>query len=103
MSTTLAEPGTILVSTWGYDQTNVDFYEVTRATQHTLWMRPLAKRAGEATSSMSRYVSPRPGEYVGAEMRRRPVAGASGLRVSIDSCSQAQAWDGKPVHETSWA
>ena len=34
MSTTLAEPGTILVSTWGYDQTNVDFYEVTRATQH---------------------------------------------------------------------
>ena len=103
MNDTLAAPGTVLVSTWGYDQTNVDFFEVTRATRHTLWLRPIAVKRGETTTDLSGYVLPQPGKYIGAELRRRPIAGAADLRVAIDSVAHARPWDGAPVHETRWA
>ena len=35
------EPGAILVSSWGYDQTNVDYYLVTRTTDKTCWILPM--------------------------------------------------------------
>src|SRR5579872_670440 len=32
------EPGAILYSSWGYDQTNIDFYLVTRSTKSSAWI-----------------------------------------------------------------
>lgn len=31
--------GKILVSTWGYDQTNVDFFKVVRETPSSVWLQ----------------------------------------------------------------
>lgn len=51
------EPGAILYSSWGYDQTNVDFYMVTRTTQASAWIVPMSARETE-TGFMSGYSIP---------------------------------------------
>lgn len=35
------EPGAILYSSWGYDQTNIDYYMVTRTTKSSAWIVPM--------------------------------------------------------------
>jgi len=35
------EPGAILYSSWGYDQTNIDYYMVTRCTAKSAWIVPM--------------------------------------------------------------
>jgi hypothetical protein len=39
------KPGDVYVSTWGYDQTNVDFYEVVRVTASKAELRPIGSCA----------------------------------------------------------
>lgn len=37
------EPGAILYSSWGYDQTNIDYYMVTRTTEKSCWVLPMTQ------------------------------------------------------------
>ena len=60
----IIEPGAILYSSWGYDQTNVDFYMVTRTTKASAWIVPMGSHetqegfmSGKATPTEPRYVS----------------------------------------------
>ena len=46
------EPGAILCSSWGYDQTNVDYYVVTRTTRASAWIVPMTAHE-EPTGFMS--------------------------------------------------
>jgi hypothetical protein len=53
------EPGAILYSSWGYDQTNIDFYMVTRCTKASAWIMPMTSRIAESApgySPMSEHV-----------------------------------------------
>lgn len=36
--------GKILVSTWGYDQTNVDFYKVVRESESFVWLQKIGNK-----------------------------------------------------------
>ncbi len=51
------EPGAILYSSWGYDQTNVDWYMVTRTTRASAWIVPMAAHE-EQTGFMSGQATP---------------------------------------------
>jgi len=53
---TKIEPGAILYSSWGYDQTNIDFYYVTRATAKSCWIVPMSSCLVEQTGFMSETV-----------------------------------------------
>lgn len=67
--------GDILVSSWGYEQTNIDYYEVTALIgQCMVELREIAQMR-EDTAFMQGKCCPKPGEYVGEPIRRR--AGAS--------------------------
>jgi hypothetical protein len=44
--------GDIVTNSWGYDQTNVDWYRVTRITAHFVWLQPIAAHV-EETGFMS--------------------------------------------------
>ncbi|WP_425543433.1 hypothetical protein, partial [Microbacterium aurantiacum] len=63
--------GAILVSRWGYDQTNVDYYEVVSATPKTVTLRPIRSRVTGDAGFMAEYVAPVPGEYTGEAFRRK--------------------------------
>lgn len=38
------QTGAVLVSSWGYDQTNVDFYQIVKRAAKSVWLRPLLSK-----------------------------------------------------------
>lgn len=74
--------GDVLRSTWGYDQTNVDYYEVVALNGQTMvTVRPIAQtREGDAF--MQGTCAPVPGRYIGARSRHRVDARLNAIRIS---------------------
>lgn len=67
--------GDIVNTSWGYDQTNVDFYAVTRVSRACVWVRKILQD-GEATGFMQERVWPKmPIEMVGEESRHVATRG----------------------------
>lgn len=67
--------GDIVNTSWGYDQTNVDFYIVTRRSDGCVWVRAIVQDS-EATGWCQERVWPKmPIEMVGPEMRCRVIGG----------------------------
>ncbi|OMH34807.1 hypothetical protein [Tersicoccus sp. Bi-70] len=97
-----AKTGTIYCSSWGYDQTNIDFYEVVAATAKTVQLRPIRSRCVEVTGELSEYVEPVPGDYNGEPFRRKVLTYARGA-VAINGYTNAYPWDGRPRHATHYA
>jgi hypothetical protein len=52
--------GTMWATSWGYDQTNVEFFQVIRETAKTVWVREIAQEAREGR------VWPVPGAFIAA-------------------------------------
>lgn len=64
------EAGDLFVSSWGYEQTNVDFYQViSRPSAAYAIVRPVSYEQIETTSWASEYVRPVKDAFVGEEMR----------------------------------
>jgi len=62
--------GSLLVNSWGYDQTNVDFYEVVGRKPASVVLRKIAGDLTE-TGSMCGKTTPRPGIFIGAPFVKR--------------------------------
>lgn len=92
--------GDILYSSWGYDQTNVDFYEVTELRGKMVVIREVASKTVKSTPPQD-YVVPVPGRYIGKPMKKRPQVSGGRPYVKITSFAHAYPWDGKPKYQTS--
>ena len=81
------EVGDIFVSSWGYGQTNIDFYElVAFAGKTQVVLRPIEKKITKyARSQMGEYVRAVPGKYTGGKIRKKFQHGG----VSLSSFSAA--------------
>ena len=90
--------GRILVCSWGYDQTNTDFYEVTAITDCTATIRPIGSRVAAGSKGCD-YVAPTPGKFTGKPMTKRPTKDGA---VRIASYASAYPWDGEPRYETAF-
>lgn len=67
--------GDVLSASWGYDQTNVDFYQVTTVvTDRTVELRKIAADAVEKGGSMAGECVPLVGTYTGEAFRVRPTS-----------------------------
>lgn len=62
--------GDVLVSSWGYDQTNIDYYQVTRRTAKTVSIRPIAGDRGSNDGWTGDCV-PKPGRFTGPESQHK--------------------------------
>lgn len=82
--------GSIVVSSWGYDQTNVDAYQVVKMCGKTMvLLRPIGLASvGEDSDA----VRPVPDAFISEETLRRRVGETS---VSINSSQHASLWDGE--------
>jgi hypothetical protein len=91
--------GDILVSSWGYNQTNIDFYEVLAVTAATATIINIeSRKVGE--SAPYNKVMPVPGKQKRSSskaMRKRVRSDGS---VKISSYANAYPWEGKPASET---
>lgn len=96
--------GTILYTSWGYDQTNVEFYAVTRVSGRRVWVREIAADY-EATGYMSGNTWPAmPIRFVGEEtMHVAQPSGARGVYVKISESQHAWVDEGKQHSTTSYA
>lgn len=93
------EVGQIMVSSWGYDQTNVDFYEVIAVRGAVIDLQPI-KSEKHYTGDMTGKATPKRGEPAGDVLKsKRPRRGY----VRLTSYSSAGLWDGRPMSFTEYA
>jgi hypothetical protein len=93
------EVGAILVSSWGYDQTNVDFYVIVERSAAMLKLLPLGKTNREEKTFMSGTCMPTAFIDFRAELLTRKAADW----VKVSDCQLARLWDGKKQHESWYA
>jgi len=99
---TSLKPGTVLVNSWGYDQTNIDYFQVTAvsSTGRTVTIRPIAGRSHE-DGFMQGTCWPLADHFTGPEMIKHVRPGDS---VKIhDWGSYAHPWQPKPDRWTAYA
>lgn len=90
------QPGDVLRCSWGYDQTNIDYYEVTRL----IGRRMVEIRAIGAESVGDGHMTgdcvPKPGHYIGEPMRKA-VSDYDGQSVRIASYASAHKIEPRDV------
>lgn len=90
--------GDVLASSWGYEQTNVNFYEVVAVRGCAVDLREIAKDKTHTNDMQGRCTAAR-GEYIGELIAGKRPSGRNSVR--IDS-SIASPWDGTPMHWSSY-
>lgn len=104
--------GAIIVNSWGYDQTNVDWYAVVRTTEHYVWLRKIeaeAVRDGGISSMAGTCTvhidcsNPNPStwgvRFIGEDVTKHK---ASGKNVTMRH-GTGNEWDGRPRYESWYA
>lgn len=93
------EIGTIYYSSWGYEQTNIDFYQVTgKSGSKTLFFRPIAQTR-EYDRDDCGSCMPCPNEFTGEEFKKM----INDERwINLTSYSGMCPWDGTSKGWSSW-
>ena len=93
------EVGDIVSTSWGYEQTNLDFYQVVETRgKATVVVRPIASKTVEVTSWCSESRSPVKDAFIGeGEFTCR--SGVYGINVAGHSASKTTE---SSVHHSSW-
>ena len=89
--------GDILNSSWGYDQTNVDFYEVVGVTDKSVRLEKIGNRTIDDQGAGGLSVVPDTAHRSGNVMLKRVSEGGW---VRLSSFSGASKWSGRPQYET---
>ena len=85
--------GDIFRCSWGYDQTNIDYYEVTRVIgERMVEITPIAQER-EETHYMQGECVPVPGKYTGDPQRKKVQMYSSGPSIRIASYASAYRID----------
>jgi hypothetical protein len=92
--------GDILKCSWGYDQTNIDFYQVTQLIGVTMVeVRPVGQQpTDEPSGPMSGYCKPRKDAFIGEPTRHRVTDGTA---IRINSYSWARKTN--PEQSSYWS
>ena len=92
--------GDIYASSWGYEQTNVSFYQVIEVKgKCTIVLREIAQKTIEGSEgNMSCHVTAVQDKFLNDKTIQKRV---SNNRVKITSCENAYKWDGRPKYK-SW-
>lgn len=92
--------GEIFVASWGWEQTNVNFYEIVkRKGKSTLILREIAKDK-IYTASMQGNCTPKKGQFIGDEFEKRLTKQGT---LNFETYKFAQLWDGKPEGFSEYA
>ena len=91
--------GDILFSSWGYEQTNVDFYQVVKATEKTIWIKEL-KKLKKFSSGMSGWALPDIDNFKSSQITMHRIGKCDFIK--INSYAYAHKWDGKAKDFSGW-
>jgi len=95
--------GDIVVNSWGWEQTNIDFYEVVKASPNYVWLLPISSHEVEQTGWMQGKKMPRPGQYLAEQPTKHRVHHRdNGAWINFKhGCGHV--WDGKPEWYSAYA
>jgi len=101
----MASVGDIFYSSWGYDQTNINWYQVVSTTDKTVTLRELNDSRSYDDFYMSGETTPIKNSFkVGEKPIRRKLNPSSyGEYIKISSYEFANPWDGTPKRYSSYA
>ena len=94
--------GTIFVYSWGYEQTNIDYFEVVSATPKGVYVREIASRKIKETGWLQGQVIPVAGDYIGEKEFKRVKNYNGTYSLSMDH-GWCGVWDGRPNNYTAYA
>jgi len=97
----------ILVSCWGYEQTNVNFYKVVAVTAKSVKVVGVGQKIVKRETGLSDYVIPdlnAGNDYARMENKMKKVKLTKDGRefISISSFERAYVWSGSSVYQTNW-
>ena len=93
--------GTIFYSSWGYDQTNIDFYLCTAHKGNAVTLQPIESKLVENNAhQMTGRVVANPDKFKGEPLSKR--INKSGA-ITLNSYSFCSIWDGQPKSFSSYA
>lgn len=94
------QEGDFLAASWGYNQTNVDYYQVIKVvTGKTVILRNVDNKIVRSSGS-SDYVVPIKNQWARGSKNLKKRVDINGY-AKIDSSRSAKKWDGKPMYQTS--
>ena len=103
--------GDVIINSWGYEQTNIDFYQVINVTSKTIEVHEINQSLTSKSTgnSMSGYVVPIKDSFILdnnerliRKLRIKPGYNGDGVRIcNPKSYYYFCIWDGKPQY-TSW-
>lgn len=97
----------ILCGTWGYEQTNVNFYQVVEVspTKKTVKIREIGAKQTYNAMGMCGTKMPVPGDFTSEVMTKKvgPGWNGKGNYINIKSYLGVSNWDGSPVSYSSYA
>ena len=106
------QPGAILESSWGYDQTNIDYFKIIKRTNDTIFLIPLNSVVTESGDMRGRCQPGTPmqtGEYVscvgtwnGKPIRRRLYRRDGEVTGCSIKHGWADLWEGTDSHWTAY-
>lgn len=89
------EIGTILVNSWGYEQTNVDSYIIIEKKWNSVKLQAISNEYIEAVSWMAANVKPNPKSYLDEILEKR-------ISENMFKYWACDIWDGKKTYYKSW-
>jgi hypothetical protein len=92
--------GSIFASSWGYDQTNVNFYRVVRCTAKTVTLQEVQNKYVESGDMVGKVI---PSDIPKGATFRRTVKYYSAPSVAIEDFAHAYLWHGRPMDVSSYA
>lgn len=98
------KPGMVFVSTWGYEQTNVDFYQVVEIKKSMAVIRKISGATAESLSDMSENVVAIKDSFTDDEPMKKKINFSNNEPYfTINSFSWASLWDGRPKYASHYA
>lgn len=95
--------GDILYDSWGYDQTNIDFFQVVEIGPKSVKIRPIRQKFSGDCGFMSEYVSASPDQFTGDAQMKVLQASRDGRAYISSRHGSISKWDGQKVYQSHYA
>jgi len=93
--------GDIFDMSWGYDQTNIDFFQVTEVKAKFVVIRELDQKVKPKSQGTMDEVTPLKNKFVGRPMKKKVLVSGGRPYLKMTSYANAYPWNGRPLQQTN--
>lgn len=97
----MVQAGDIFYTSWGYEQTNVEFYQVIRATEKTVWVREIS--GANSGDWWSGHTEPAKDSFISEKILRRKLKGGDSPFFSVNAVADAWPYEGQKLYYSNYA